>query len=303
MIKHSLKDTISNLKSRIKANLWSNVYNGGDRILAPPSDYKLVFEDNFDNPLNLQEWRYGQPWGDFHADVLCQYYGKGDLAYVSTEGLALELRNIPKTYKKSELPLWRQKDHLPEEFTIPVGVGMVSTKQSWKYGWFEAEIKLPKGTPYWAAFWLSGAETWPPEIDIFEAYSDEGDVYSKKNIFGKFTQNKKIQPNLHYGNVNEGSKTMYGSYSVSVADCTERYVQYACLWEEDRIEIYYDGIRVFKCTDPEILKWYNAENSNQFVILNHGYYHYADLEKDIPRESAVLVKSFRVLQKNNVTTV
>jgi len=296
-IKHKFKDTWYNLSYYFKANRRAKNYMGGDRSISPPENYKIVFEDNFKTPLNTDQWGYGQRWGDFHPDVLSWYYDNdGTYSYTTKDGLALELRNVPKTWVKSELPEWRQASALPDQFTIPIAAGMVSSKQSWQYGWFEAWIKLPKGTPYWPAFWLTGKNSWPPEIDIFEAYSQFGNRYESKTWFGKLKPNRKIQPNLHYGSVENNTKEMYGSWDIPVAECTERYVQYACLWEEDRIEIYYDGAIVFKCTDPKILATYNKENAEQIIILNHGYYW--DKPDIRPDETAMLIKSVKVLQKN-----
>jgi len=184
---------------------------------------------------------------------------------------------------------------MEDEFTVDVCVGLIHSKESWRYGWFEASIKLPEGQAYWPAFWLSGAHSWPPEIDIFEAYSHEGPKYDKPRFFKWFSRpNQRIQPNLHYGSIEKGTKSMYGPRNIPVADATDRFVQYACLWEEDRIEIYYDGIKVFQCTDPKILETYNASDSHQFIILNHGLHHG---HPDNPDESAMLVKNVIVKQK------
>jgi len=289
--KHKFLDSWVNLKSNISNRFWYRKYNGENNVLTPPSEYSPVFIDEFKSALNLREWCYGMPWGDFHPESPHQYYDNdGTLSYVSTEGLVLELRKIPKTYKKSDLPDWRQTPKMPDEFTIPVGVGFVTTKQSWKYGWFESTIKLPKGMSYWPALWLCGLETWPPEIDIFEGYSHEGPLYNHKG-----TPHRKIQPNLHYGVVEEGTKKMYGSFNNTVLDATERFVQYVCHWEEDFIKIYYDGRLVFQCTEPKILEWFNKENSNQFLILNHGLHEH---HTNNPDESAMLIKSVKVYQKH-----
>lgn len=268
------------------------------RTILPPEGYSCVFDDNFKQPLNTEVWRYGMPWGDFHSGSLHQYYDNdGTLSYVAPEGLILELRNIPKTWKKSELPDWRQTDEMPEEFTIPTGVGFVSTKQTWKYGWIEGFIKLPKGKSYWPAFWLSGLESWPPEIDIFEGYSHIGPSYEGYKLLNRFIKspNRKIRPNLHYGNIEDGSKDDYGSYDVPVYNCTEKFVQYVCHWEEEFIRIYYDGILVMETTDPKILYWFNKSDAAQYIILNHGLH--MDYPKN-PDESAMIVKSISVYQKN-----
>ena len=294
--KHKIKESILNLGRRFNAYLKLISYKGEIRSAQPPEDYKLVFEDNFDQPLDTKKWRYGMRWGDFHPDALYQYFDtNGSLSYVSPEGLVLELRNIPKKYIKSQLPDWRQTPKMPDEFTIPTGIGIITSIDGWQYGWFEAWVKLPKGQSYWPAFWLSGVNSWPPEIDIFEAYTEQGSEYGGKFLFWKM-KNKRIQPNLHYGVVEEGTKKMYGPYDVPVADCTERFVQYACHWEKDFIRIYYDGILAFETKDPDVLKWYNREKDQMLVILNHGRTE-KQANGGLPQESAMIVKSFRVWQR------
>jgi|GEM_PF-5021197 len=54
-IKHKFKDSWENLNSSIKARRWSKNYNGGNRVALAPDGYYVVFEDNFNNPLNLKE--------------------------------------------------------------------------------------------------------------------------------------------------------------------------------------------------------------------------------------------------------
>jgi len=297
-LKHPFMEALKNNVRLFKVEKHYKDYKGEERMVTVPEGYGVVFNDNFDRPLNKDEWRYGMPWGDFHPNHLHQYYDNdGTLSYVAPQGLILELRNIPKTWKKSELPDWRQSPDMPEEFTIPTGVGFVSTKKTWQYGWIESWIKLPKGQSYWPAFWLSGLASWPPEIDIFEGYSHVGHSYEGYKLFDRFfkSPNRKIRPNLHYGSLENGTKDEYKSYDVPVADCTERFVQYVCHWEEEFIRIYYDGILVMETTDPKILYWFNKSDAAQYVIINHGLH--MDYPKN-PDESAMIVKSFKIYQKN-----
>lgn len=298
LTRHGFKAYFKNLYNSIKAelNAWQRKNGGGAPALMPPKDYNPSYIQEFKAPLKKEEWHYGQPWGDFHPGHLNQYYDTtGQLSYVAPQGLILELRKLPKKFIKKQLPDWRQDDRLPDEFTIPVGIGLIASKQAWKYGWFEAWIQLPKGQSYWNAFWFSGKNSWPPEIDVFEAYSDEGPNYDA-NLFGRWFKrpNRKIQPNLHYGVVEEGTKTQYLPYNVPVWNATERLVQYVCHWESDFIKIYYDGVLVFECTDPKVLKWYNGERDEQHVVLGHGLHeHYPEN----PDESAMIVRSFKVYQR------
>jgi hypothetical protein len=296
IFKHTLKDSLSNLISRSRAKKWAGKFNGETRSVQPPAGYQPVFVDDFTSPIDRQKWLLNPVWGDFHSDNLTMYFDTtGEMARVGENGLELWLKREPKSWKRDSLPLWRQRQTMPETITIPVGVGMIHSRRAWKWGWFEAWIQLPKGSPYWPAFWLSGAETWPPEIDIFEGYSHLGEKYQAKTLLGGEKPNRKIQPNLHWGD-SATNTVQWGGKDVEVADCTERLVQYACLWEPDRIEIYYDGIKVFQCTDRRVLDWFNRETSAQNLIINHGYHKdWAHVE---PEESRMLVRSVRVLQKD-----
>lgn len=281
-------------------NLWFFIesryryFTGGVNKFSatPPDGYEIVWWDSFDKPgVDQEKWRFGQPWGDFHPGDLAQYYGtEGQLTYVSPDGLVLELRHRPKTYIKSQLPEWRRTPEIPDEFTIPYGVGLVTSRVGWKYGWFEAEIKLPDGKYHWPAFWLTGENSWPPEIDIFEAYSREIPSYSRKGL-----KNWVIQPNLHYGSTELGTKEIYGAYNCPIPDADKRFVKYACWWEKDFIRIYYDGSLVFECTNPKVLRNFNGENDSQIMVINHG----VNIKRtdEIPTESAVVVRSVRVYQK------
>lgn len=296
-MKPSLKEKLKNMYYAQKACSWANSYDGGSRSVSAPSGYSRVFYDTFTKPLNLENWRYAQPWGWFHPDDLKQYYDTdGSLTRTTPSGLVLELRNDPVHVVKSELPVWQQSPKLPDEFIIPTGIGLITSKLDWQYGWFEAWIQLPEGSNYWPSFWLTGKNSWPPEIDILEAFSNLGpryDDYWSLKIFGK-KPNKKLQPNLHWGVVSDGTKECYGSYNVPVAECSRRFVQYVCHWERDFIRIYYDSILAFETTDKDILKWFNRAEDSMYIVLGHGRYKPL---KSNPAESDMKVRSFSVYKR------
>ena len=295
LFKHPIRETINNYMLRLKAFELYKQKPQEYREAARPEGYKRVFHDDFKSHLRFTDkWRFGMPWGDFHTGHLYQHFDNGGHEAYTTKdaGLVLETKHRPLHIIKSKLATWRQSSNLPEEFTIPYAVGLVSTKDSWHYGWFEANIKLPKGSSLWPAFWLSGAKSWPPEIDILEAYSKYGPEYNDRFLFKK-RPHVRIQPNLHYGVVEEGTKEMYGSYNVPVYDATNRYVHYACWGEKDFIRIYYDGNLVFECMDPDVLQHFNKSTHDQFIILNNG----TQETGYVPDESVMHVRSVSVYQK------
>lgn len=250
---------------------------------SPPSNYKLVFEDDFSERfLDKTKWRASQPWGEFHSEQLWWYWPTDETAIqIEDNTLKLDLRYFPKTFKKSEVPKWQQAEHLPETWTAPHAAGLVATREQFKYGWFEAEVKLPKQINQWTAFWLMSKEKWPPEIDIFEAYSPD----TPDEI--------EVKPNIHWGTGNhwkEGKKD-YGAPKISVQDPADRFVKYACHWTEDFIRFYVDGFLVQEATNKEMLE--QVGEYPQYLILNHGL---VEPPKDVKYYSTMEVKNVKIYQ-------
>lgn len=288
------------LKHYTQRSLYSNLKNIGLRAIAlyhrftspttatpkPPKDYRLVFFDNF-KEANGTNWRWGQPWGNFHSEQLWWYWPHrhetpSEVVYPTAEGLAIELRNYPKEFKRSELPEWRQGT-VPESWTSQWAAGLICSRKGYKYGWIEAEIKIPTERAQWSAFWLAGRDTWPPEIDIFEAYTE-------KNV-----DKIKVKPNIHWGLNGNGIKKDWGAPTIPLFEPHKRFIKYICHWTEDFIRIYYDGLLVSECTIKDALKQ-NAQH--QYIILNHGCKDPQHMGYD-PLESAMMVRNLKVYQHQN----
>jgi beta-glucanase (GH16 family) len=55
--------------------------------------------------------------------------------------------------------------------------GMLRSKWTGKYGYFEARMKVPPGRGLWPAFWLNPEDQkWPPEIDVVEIVNNGRDT-------------------------------------------------------------------------------------------------------------------------------
>jgi beta-glucanase (GH16 family) len=294
---HPVKQVIKNFYLKQCAKNWAKKYKKGDkRFVNPPEEYKIVFQDNF-KTFDQEVWRISQTWGEYHPNFLDQYYDTtGELISVSKKGLSLGIKRKPKTFYKKDNPELSKNPNISDEFEIPVCVGLVNTKIGWQYGWFESTIKLPRGQHYWPAFWLSGLNHWPPEIDIFEAYTDLGPNYDDFTLFNKWFKKpyQKIQPNLHYGEVENKTYRYWGAYNIPVAQATERFVQWVCHWEKDFIRIYWDGILVFEVTDKKVLQYYNRNNDQMHIILNHGLNY---KNNGNPDENPMVIRNVKVFQK------
>ncbi|MDB4965897.1 MAG: Beta-glucanase precursor [Myxococcales bacterium] len=134
----------------------------GDGPNSPyvPAGYDLVFSDEFNEAqLDTSKW-----WTRY-------VYSGGTL-----DSLNDELQRYRETNNHvmngSTLKLMAYAPGDPRSENLGSGLfssGMIRSKTTVKYGYFEARVKMPAGQGVWPAFWLnSEAQTWPPEIDIFE---------------------------------------------------------------------------------------------------------------------------------------
>ena len=223
-------------------------------------DYQLVFEDNFDT-FNPAVWSKGQPWGRFHPDNAHQFYGDPQVFVANGK---LHLLNEPRPYpiiienqpKGDVERMYRamnetnlihkdiiqiQRVNAADSDTgklavmIPYSVGVVNTfhSQNFTYGYFAVRSKNPSGPATWPAWWLTGKNNWPPEIDIFEMY-------------GKATGNSVNTQTMtvHTGKIETHTKQMMMKKLRVSEDTDSAFHIYACLWTPKKIDFYTDGIKV-----------------------------------------------------------
>ena len=128
-------------------------------------------------------------------------------------------------------------------------VGNIQSQETFLYGKFSCDIEMPDGTNCWPAFWLTGADFWPPEIDIAEAWSDSSGDYFTLTIpqFPYLVPSWDITNNVHYLN-KYGYQDSVGSRSISICKLCHNpkthFVNYACIWEPNKITILVNGKKV-----------------------------------------------------------
>lgn len=117
---------------------------------------------------------------------------------------------------------------------------LIDTKTTWtqKYGYFEARLKIPKGTGLWPAFWLyyngNGTEA---EIDTMEVCA---------NPIGANGGNDAslLHTTIHW---NSGGQLGHATRTV---DLSQAFHVYAVDWRATYIKFYLDGTLVYSITDP-----------------------------------------------------
>jgi beta-glucanase (GH16 family) len=147
-------------------------------LLLTTSDYNfaqsdgpwvLIFEDNFDGPLDETMWEPATQ--------------QGGNEYFLPENIEFENGWLKLTAKNQQ--------HGNSNYTS----GWIKSKQYFKYGRFEISCKIPNSSGYWPAYWLMSRcnGSYNTEIDVFE-FPNKGVSILETNIhkFGNCDQNMDI---------------------------------------------------------------------------------------------------------------
>lgn len=124
----------------------------------------LIPSTAFDSVSSLEKYfAYLYPWGSDHNGSARMKGNSTDQEYISVADGVLTLvakpvSNEAPTSGGQEIHYLSGAVHSATTFTVEAGSGFNVAAE------FQAPVR--KGT--WPAFWLNGANTWPPEIDMAE---------------------------------------------------------------------------------------------------------------------------------------
>jgi beta-glucanase (GH16 family) len=129
--------------------------------------------------------------------------------------------------------------------------GMIRSKWSGQYGYFEASIKVPDGRGMWPAFWLNPQDgKWPPEIDILEMVNNGRDT--TRNTFHFVHSGVKDVMPVASSLLNPNKTYKPGT------DFKDDFHTYSAEWLPDRVRHYVDDVLV---VDREF-KWVHRDGSD-----------------------------------------
>lgn len=229
--------------------------------------YWLIFEDNF-KTHNKHRWNLGRYFGPIHPGFPYDYSADEAVEF-TREGLLLN------TYFNE-----RMTDYYDGNIYRTVSdFGMLTSKRGYGYGLYEWDVVVPFGKEQWFALWLSGVNSWPPEIDVVEGYSNINEMY-KSNL----------QTNIHYGN--NGEDIMIRGRKMLIFREANMYKpqNYKLLWTKDKIEIFLNGYKVRVITDKNKLDYF--KNQKMYIIMNNKFSdRYAELDEN--ERGSFLVKKFK----------
>lgn len=125
----------------------------------------LIPSTCFDSYTSLEKYfSYLYPWGSDHNGSARMIGNSSDHEYIliDTPGtltlLARPVTGQDPTSGGQEINYLSGAVHSTDTFTVETGSGFD----------IQAEFQAPTAQGTWPAFWLNGANSWPPEIDLAE---------------------------------------------------------------------------------------------------------------------------------------
>lgn len=253
----------------------SGTHTNDEKINWQNKGWELVWADEFSgDKVDMDKWSYVvNCWGGGNNEQQC-YVDKPDNFVLDNGILHITARKEDYTgfANRQDQPGFNAKD----KKTLPFTSGRLRSKNKgdWKYGRFEARIRLPHGQGTWPAFWMLPTDEhyggWAAsgEIDIMEAVN----LGTKTDKTGKLTNEPevRIHGTLHYGkawpnNVYSGTAfALPGNFNPA-----NNYHTYAVEWEEGEIRWYMDDIHYATQTSDD---WYSAyTNEDGETVVNGGH--------------------------------
>jgi beta-glucanase (GH16 family) len=234
-----------------KVNYYNAIKNS-DNLMLPEKckNFKRTFVDSF-NFFDDKKWSAGQPWGRYHPSFPHQYYG--DSQVIVKDGI-LHLLNERKPYTFNK--------NKSDSMSITYGTGLINSFNQFcfQYGYFAIRSKNPVGPGTWPAFWLTGKNNWPPEIDIFEMYGGPD---------GKRIHRQTMT--IHVGKVETHTKRMILKGMILPSNTDSLFHIYACHWEEKKITFYTDGVKI---KTVKLSKWMRQfYKEPMYLVVNNALDH------------------------------
>lgn len=129
--------------------------------------------------------------------------------------------------------------------------GMLRSKWSGQYGYFECRMKVPGGLGLWPAFWLNPQDQrWPPEIDIVEIVNNGRDTTRHSFHY--------VHPGVRETRATHVSRLDHHKRYEPGFDYKDGFHTFAVEWTADRVRHFVDDVLV---VDREF-RWLHRDGSD-----------------------------------------
>ena len=185
--------------------------------------FKLIFYDDFnERQIDKTKWMTRFTWGQCLPGSLSYFTPEGNFS-ISDGVLYLiakkEMINVPCGFADSngvKKPVFQQYNYTS---------AVLTSYQTFKYGYYECRFKVPRGMGFNAAFWLYGAQN--SEIDVFEIVGSKPD---------------EVQTTLHWqGKDPKNGSTQWFERTKVQPSFDSTFHTMAVLWTPDQLTWYLDG--------------------------------------------------------------
>lgn len=213
----AVPDSLQNTQFKIAGRVDSLSQQNLHEYTLPISldEYQLVWNDEFnDTTLSMTKWQYqtaNAGWVNHERQTYVAGWSPQGRKTVEVSDGTLRINAFQEDDKIYSARIYAGRN------------------TGWKYGYFEARIKLPKGKGTWPAFWMMPVTggRWPAcgEIDIMEEVGvDAGDVVST----------------IHCQAYNH-TKGTQKSQTLFVPTSESSFHVYGMEWTKDYLQMYVDG--------------------------------------------------------------
>ncbi len=233
--------------------------------------WELVWSDEFNkDSLDPTKWAAETScWGGGNNERQC-YTDRPENIEVRDGILRLMARAEDFTGPQYPQDWADRGDFISRKYTS----GKVRTKglKHWKYGRFEARIKLPQGQSTWPAFWMLPTDNhygkWPlsGEIDIMESINLGAKC---EDCEGSTTENRSSAA-LHFGQL--WPENQFRSQKNTLPYGVDAYHIFAIEWGQDQIDWFVNDSQIFTMTHDE---WFTAaarKSNNPFAPFDQPFY-------------------------------
>jgi|GEM_PF-1195455 len=246
------------------------------------------------------EWMLQERWGQVHPSKSHWWYDPNQV-FIDEKEL-LHLRTGPSE---------KYFEHL--KLSSKVGAGLISCLEQFTFGTFVLKAKLPYGKNLWPSFWMWSWTDWPPEIDVFEGFSDFTPTFESLSATGrsrisfldkllgrKTVKDLIVKPNLHIRSSNGDHTALTTLYPEkdknfrTKRNLTESFFSYKLTWTPSYLEVYYEDTLVLFLHKnmggdvANILDQLAAHKMN--VVINNGVTSFVDVNS--PPVSDFVLESF-----------
>jgi len=233
--------------------------------------WTLVWSDEFNGTeLDPEKWvPETSCWGGGNNELQC-YTNRSENIKVSDGVLKLSARE--EAFRGLKYPQdWEDRgENVTQRYTS----GKVRTKglAQWKYGRFEARIKLPQGQSTWPAFWMLPEDNsygkWPlsGEIDIMEAVN----LGARCDECGASKTENRSSGALHFGQPWPNQNLRFKNNALP--NGVDSYHIFSVEWSEKQFDWYVDGERFFTLRESD---WFTAavsKDENKLAPFDRPFY-------------------------------